>query len=48
MLADFTKVIAGFCAAGMVTVEVSETVGPVGGVPVAVPVFVMPPRSTSA
>ena len=46
-LADLTKVIRGLVA-GMVTEEVAVTVGPVGGVPVAVPVLVIAPASTSA
>ena len=41
-------VIDGVRVAGMVTVDVAVTGGPVGGVPDAVAVFVTPPRSTSA
>ena len=48
MLADFTKPMLGLGAAGMVTEDVSVTGGPVGGVPVAVPVLVTDPASTSA
>ena len=48
MLADLTSFMAGFCSAGTVRVDGSVTAGPVGGSPLAVPVLVMPPRSTSA
>ena len=48
MLADLTRPMAGFWVAGTVVVEVSVTGGPVGGVPVAVPVLVTAPASRSA
>ena len=48
MLADFTKPIAGVWVAVTVVVSWPVTGGPVGGVPVAVPVLVIEPASTSA
>ncbi len=47
MLADLRIVIAGLCSAGIVRLDSSLTVGPVGGVPVAVAVLVMDPVSRS-
>ena len=47
MLADFTRPIRGLHA-GIDTVDVAVTFGPLGGVPVAVPVLVMLAASTSA
>ena len=47
-LADFTTVSDEVCVAGTVKVDWSVTFGPVGGVPVAVPMLVTLPRSTSA
>src|ERR1700750_121059 len=46
--AVFAMVMPGLSVAGMVTVDVCVTSGAVGGVPVAVPVFVTDPLSTSA
>ena len=40
--------MAGLWTPGIVSEDESVTGGPVGGVPLAVPVFVMLPRSTSA
>ena len=48
MLAVLTTLMPGFDTAGIVTVDVALTGGPVGGCPVAVPTLVMLPRSTSA
>jgi hypothetical protein len=49
MLADFRRVILGLAAGpGTVTDEVAVTFVPAGDVPVAVPVLVMEPLSTSA
>ena len=49
MLADFTMLIDGPAMAGMVTERGAvDGRGPVGGVPVAVPVLVIEPASTSA
>ena len=48
MLADFSRPMAAVWADDNVTVDVAETAGPAGGVPFAVPVLVMLPRSTSA
>jgi hypothetical protein len=48
MLADFTNEIAGDWLAGMDTDEDAVTFAPFGGVPVAVPVLVREPASTSA
>src|ERR1700744_2330852 len=45
--AGFTSPIEGLCTPGTVTVDWAVTAAPVGGVPVAVPVLVMWPRSTS-
>src|SRR5262249_45166686 len=46
--ADLVMPIAGTCAAGIVRLDSSVTAVPLGGVPVAVPVFVMLPAFTSA
>ncbi len=46
--ADFTMAIEGVCLAGMVTEDVAVTFGPLGGVPVAVPVLDIEPAFTSA
>jgi hypothetical protein len=47
--ADFTSEMAGEDSAGTVTFEGGEsTGGPLGGVPVALAMFVMEPASTSA
>jgi hypothetical protein len=46
-LADFAMVTDGFCSAATVVVEVSVTTAPDGAVPLAVPVFVIDPLSTS-
>ena len=46
--ADFTMLIAGFCAAGRSRVLAAVTVGPDGGVPAALPVSDRWPASTSA
>src|SRR5262249_32939864 len=46
--ADFVMPIAGACAAGIVRLVSSVAAVPLGGVPVAVPVFVMLPAFTSA
>ena len=48
MLADFDDGDRGVWTPGSVPDEVSVTGGPDGGVPVAVPVFVIAPASTSA
>ena len=49
MLADFTRAMAGLAGvAGTVSDDVAVTFGPVGGVPVAVPVLEREPASTSA
>ncbi len=48
MLADLVRPMAADWADDSVTVDVAETAGPAGGVPFAVPVLVMLPRSTSA
>ena len=48
MEADFTSVIFGLWIAGTITVEEAVTLVPDGGVPVAVPVFLIEPSSTSA
>ena len=47
MFADFTTPMAGASTAVTVTEDWAETGAPVGGVPVAVPVLVMLPLSTS-
>jgi hypothetical protein len=47
-LALFTRLTAGVSDAGMVSEDVTVTAGPVGGVPLAVPVLEMDPASTSA
>ena len=48
MLADFTIPIDGVWTAGTVSEDEPDTLEPKGGVPVAVPVLVIPPASTSA
>ena len=48
MLADLVIPMAGPWVAGMVTDDCAVIADPVGGVPVAVPVLVMLPRSRSA
>ena len=48
MEAVFTIPMAGPCLAGTVTEEVAVTLVPDGEVPVAVPVLVIEPASTSA
>ncbi len=46
--ADFTMAIEGCGAKGIFNVEVPVTGGPLGGVPVAVPVLDIEPAFTSA
>ena len=48
MLADFTMAMFGVWVPGMVSEAGAVTWVPAGEVPVAVPVLVMLPRSTSA
>ncbi len=48
MSAVFTSVMVGSCVPGIVTVDGRLMGGPLGGVPLAVPVLVMLPRSMSA
>ncbi len=47
MLADFFSAMDGYRQTGMHTEDWAVTLGPLGGVPVAVPVFWRDPRSTS-
>ncbi len=48
ILADLTTEMPGVWVAGMLKADEAVTVVPAGGVPVAVPVLLMLPRSTSA
>ncbi len=45
--ADFVMVTDGLCTAATVVLELSTTTAPDGAVPLAVPVFVIDPLSTS-
>ena len=48
MLAVLSIPIEGLWVAGMVRLSLAVTVGPLGGVPAAVPVLLIDPASTSA